>query len=87
MDFADFGLALAIMDQDRRESPQWSESRDMLRHARTAERGWLSRQICRLRCELDALRLVLADRLAGYGLAQVFLRAERTGLLSGNCCG
>ena len=46
-----------------------------------------SHQLDRLLCELDYRRLVLAERLARFDLAQSILRAGETSLFSSGHCG
>jgi len=86
--YIDFGAGESIMARHEDGVLRDLKSRDLRRHARE-ERGhasWLSTYVDRLRCEMDYRRLVLAEQLTRFEMAQSILRADETRFFSTSQC-
>ena len=62
------------------------EAREFRRRSDSGQAKVVSRLVDRLLCQLDYWRIMLAERLARYDLAQSMLRVEQTRLLSAGRC-
>ena len=84
----DFGNGEAIMARHEEFAQRDLEARALRQTASQtqAQRGWLSHYSDQLRCELDYYRLVLAEKLERFALAQSVLHADDTRLFSSTQC-
>lgn len=86
--YVDFGAGETILAQHE-EYTRSSLAAHQLRHTvheRRRQVGRLSRYKERVRCEMDYQRLVLAERLARFEMAQSILRSSETSLFSTGQC-
>ena len=58
----------------------------LAQEARGRQRQWYTPYLNSLLCELDYQRVVLAERLARFGMAQSILRGTKTSLFSTGRC-
>jgi hypothetical protein len=63
-----------------------NQQRRLAQKIRKAQPRWYTRGVDWLLCELDHRRVVLAERLARYKLAQSVLRGEEMNLFSAGRC-
>ena len=89
----DFGNAEAIRARHEVDLQRGLEARTLSTQARQSRqngkdsRDRQSRYWNRVLCELDFQRVVLADRLARFGLDPSVLRGDETALFSAGRCG
>ena len=86
----DFGNAEAIRARHEVEMQRNLAARSLriqARQDRTGNRERVSRYWNWILCELDFQRVVLAERLARFGLAPSILRGDQTVLFSAGRCG
>ena len=84
----DFGTGEAILARHEEYTQRDLATRE-LRHLASqtqAQRGWLSHYTDQMRCEMDYYRLVLAEKLERFTLAQSVLHADDTRLFSTTQC-
>ncbi|MFC2037498.1 hypothetical protein ACFLYD_05975 [Chloroflexota bacterium] len=82
----DYAVVKREFDLRIADAQEWGRARDLLAQAKPQQEGWLTQQASRLRCELDFQRIVLAERLQRFRLAQSLLFADRVHLLSSGEC-
>jgi hypothetical protein len=86
--YIDFGSGEAILARHEEETLRGLNARQLRQQAR--DRRQPSAQVhqlaARLRCELDYQRLVLAERLARFGVAKSVLRPPEAGTFSSGPC-
>lgn len=86
--YIDFGSGEAILARHEQDTLRGLDARHLRQTAREGRQqaGWLSKYADRMRCELDYRRLVLAEQLARFDLAQSVLRADETAFFSNGQC-
>ena len=86
--YIDFGSGESIMDRHEDGMSRDLKDRDLRRHAREGreQTSRLSQYVDRLRCEMDYRRLVLAEQLARFDIAQSILHADETSFFSASQC-
>jgi hypothetical protein len=85
----DFGNGEAIRARHEVDLQRDLEARGLRMQARQAgsrSRSWPSGSWNRLRCQMDALRVVLAWRLAAFGLHPAILGGDKTAMFSTGRC-
>ena len=70
MSYTDYHFGERLMDLRVHEERRQAELRRLQREARRLDQGWLSRQSCRLLCQLGSLFVSLGVRLLHAGLPQ-----------------
>ena len=70
MSYTDYHFGDRLMDLRVQEERQQAELRGLQREAAKARPGWLSRQRCRLLCQVGNLLVSLGVRLLRAGLPQ-----------------
>jgi hypothetical protein len=86
--YIDFGAGELHLARHESDLHRELARRELLRHSRAEQlpqRRW-SKTIDRVRCELDYQRLVAAERLRPFRLAQSLLRADRSSFFSAGHC-
>lgn len=87
--YIDFGAGERHLARYEDELQVELARRALLRQSRqelSPNNRW-SRFVDRVRCELDYQRLVAAERLRSFSLAQSLLRADRSDFFSAGHCG
>ena len=86
--YIDFGAGESILARHEEYTLSALDAHELRRTAREGQQqaSWLSRYADRLRCEMDYQRLVLAERLARFDMAQSILHSGETSFFSTGQC-
>lgn len=86
--YIDFGSGESIMARHEDAMLRDLKNRDLRRHAREGREhtSRFAQYVDRLRCEMDYRRLVLAEQLARFDIAQSILHADQTSFFSTGQC-